>query len=507
MKPTSAVTAVILFLTLSDPGSSTIREPGGVYRFNYENVLGTSLEMTIAACSEAQAHKAEAAALSEIDREAKILSSWDANSEFSRWARTLGKPVRVSLELFEVLGLYDQWRERTGGALDASAEAVIRVWKNAADQKRLPDHAELEAAVAEVRQTHWRLDSATRTATHLTATPLVLASFTKSYILSHAADAAMKTGPSAAVVNIGGDLTVRGTLTEPVDIVDPRADAENDPPIAELMVHNRAVATSGDYRRGFTIGGTHYSHIVDPRTGMPAGDVISSTVIAPDATEAGALATAFSVMKPAESRQLARKIPGVEYLLVKRSGERVVSPGWNGFATPASRMAATQTSGIARPSMALLPATAAVGGGWNPSMELTIHLELPVPSGFSKRPYLAAWVEDSHQAAVRMLALWYRKERYLDELRAWYRVRGNGPLPSISSATRGPGKYTIDWDGKDDSGKYVKAGKYTVFLEVVREHGGYQLLRQEFDFADTPKEVSFTPNSEVASASFDYHRR
>jgi hypothetical protein len=56
-------------------------------------------------------------------------------------------------------------------------------------------------------------------------------------------------------------------------------------------------------------------------------------------------------------------------------------------------------------------------------------------------------------------------------------------------------------------GQYVKARKYTVFLEVVREHGSYQLLRQEFDFADTPKQVSFTPNSEVASASFDYHRR
>ena len=34
----------------------------------------------------------------------------------------------------------------------------------------------------------------------------------KSHILSHAADAAMKTGVDAAVVNIGGDLTVRGTL-------------------------------------------------------------------------------------------------------------------------------------------------------------------------------------------------------------------------------------------------------------------------------------------------------
>jgi thiamine biosynthesis lipoprotein ApbE len=115
------------------------------------------------------------------------LSSWDSNSEFSRWARTIDEPVRVSHELFEVLGLYDQWRERTGGALDASAEAVSRVWKNAASQKRMPKQSELDAAVAKVHRTHWRLDSATGTATHLSDTPLVLASFTKSCILSHAA--------------------------------------------------------------------------------------------------------------------------------------------------------------------------------------------------------------------------------------------------------------------------------------------------------------------------------
>jgi hypothetical protein len=292
-----------------------------------------------------------------------------------------------------------------------------------------------------------------------------------------------------------------------VDIADPRADAENDPPIAELMIRNRAVATSGDYRRGFTIGGTHYSHIVDPRTGMPASDVISSTVIAPDATDAGALATAFSVMKLAETQKLARSIPGLEYLLVEKSGERVVSPGWGAFAVPDSQIANAEMTGATRPPVRLLAAAAAGGGDWNPSMELTIHLELPVYNYFAKRPYLAAWVEDQHQARVRTLALWFRKERYLDELRAWYRGQDSSSLPSVSSATRGPGKYTIDWDGKDDAGKYVKAGKYTVFLEVVREHGGYQLLHQEFDFIGTPKEVSFKPDSEIASASFDYHRR
>jgi hypothetical protein len=71
----------------------------------------------VASKTEAESSEAETAALAEIDREAKILSSWDSNSEFSKWFRTQGQPVHVSPELFQVLDLFDEWRTRTGGAM------------------------------------------------------------------------------------------------------------------------------------------------------------------------------------------------------------------------------------------------------------------------------------------------------------------------------------------------------------------------------------------------------
>src|SRR5690242_5704853 len=135
------------------------------HTFQRENVLGTSFEMKVAARSAAAAEAAEKAALDEIRREAAILSSWDAESEFSRWSRTRDRAVPVSRELLEVLGLFDTWRERTGGALDAAAEAVTRVWKSAAAQGRVPTEAEKSEAVAAVRQAHWRVDAASSTAT------------------------------------------------------------------------------------------------------------------------------------------------------------------------------------------------------------------------------------------------------------------------------------------------------------------------------------------------------
>jgi len=194
----------------------------------------------------------------------------------------------------------------------------------------VPTAEELDAALRTVRQQHWQLNAADRTATRLSSAPLVLASFTKSYIIDRAVTAAMRVpGIHSVVLNVGGDIVVRGAVSEPVDIADPKDPAENATPISQIVVREGAVATSGNYRRGVDIAGVHYSHIFDPRTGMPSGHVISSTVVAPNVVDAGALATAFSILTPAESQRLAATTPGVEYLLVDEHGRRIASPGWN----------------------------------------------------------------------------------------------------------------------------------------------------------------------------------
>ncbi|WP_460503366.1 FAD:protein FMN transferase, partial [Hymenobacter agri] len=260
-----------LSLLLAAAGSFAFlphRAPSKLYVSDYENVLGTSFELKVDATAAQPAARAETAALHEVDRLNKILSGYDASSEFSRWLRAGQKPVAVSAELYEVLDLFEQWRLKSHGALDASAETVSQLWRDAAKQNRQPTEAEIAAAVAAVRQPHYLLNPETRTAQRLSSAPLVLNSFAKSYILNKAADAALATpGVQGVVLNMGGDILVRGEHAEQIDVSNPRADAENDLPVAQLQVHDKTVATSGDYRRGETIAGRWYSHIVDPRTG------------------------------------------------------------------------------------------------------------------------------------------------------------------------------------------------------------------------------------------------
>jgi hypothetical protein len=160
---------------------------------NYENVLGTSLEIKLGASSRVAADRAQLEALGEIARQSRILSSWDAKSEFSQWAQSHS----VSREL-STLGLFDQWRVRT--------HALIR--------PRRPSFRLTSAARASgcprrragpprctVRQPHWSPNVIT-TATHLR---MRRSSSHRSRRAHHrAVAAAMRVPASTVVLNVGG---------------------------------------------------------------------------------------------------------------------------------------------------------------------------------------------------------------------------------------------------------------------------------------------------------------
>lgn len=485
--------------------SPSATQAEGLYMAHADYILGTSFDLKCVALSFKAATEAEKLIHAEIDRLSQLLSTFRPDSEISRWLHTQHQAVRVSDDLFAVFSAFDHWQTQTRGAINAATEHITQQWLAARDRTVVLTDAEQRLAAREAQQQHWQLDAAHQTATRLSETPLRLHTFVKSYILDKAATLAMAHPDVRAVVlNSGGDLVIRGNWTESVWVTNPLASAENDMPLTKLSVENQSVATSGNYRRGFQIGNDWYSHIMNPLTGAPAQEVISATVIHPDAVTAGALATAFNVLSPAESAELAASLPGTEYLIVTNAGESVTSPAWNKLAVPAP----ANTPGAAQTAR-LLSISPQKDKLWNTDQELLVNLELSQFEGRFRRPFVAVWVEDQNHQVVRNLALWYNKPRWLPELRAFYSLQSdaNIDLSSVTGATRPPGAYSLKWDGKDNVGQLVKQGKYTVCIEAAREHGTYQIIRQEMDFNGKLKQQTIPGNTEVSAASLDYRKK
>jgi len=158
--------------------------------------------------------------------------------------------------------------------------------------------------------------------------PLNLNAFAKGFIVDRAAQEASACGALAVLVNLGGDLRHLGITDVPVNVMNPFAPYDNAAPLVRVSLHQQGLAMSGGSFRGFQVGPERFSHLLDPRTGYPVDQVVGATVQAATCADADVLATAFSVLRPAESLALSAQLPGVACLLVSQDGQRQRSAGF-----------------------------------------------------------------------------------------------------------------------------------------------------------------------------------
>lgn len=148
----------------------------------------------------------------------------------------------------------------------------------------------------------------------------------KGYGIDLAIDHLRELGIDDAMVNAGGDLRAIGDRSgQPWRIAVRRPTGSGVFAILQIQ-GDESVFTSGDYDRNFVYEGTSYHHIIDPRTGYPAGGTRSVTVVHTDATTADAAATALFVAGPERWHEIAQRM-GIEYvLLVDHTGTVHMNP-------------------------------------------------------------------------------------------------------------------------------------------------------------------------------------
>ncbi len=125
------------------------------------------------------------------------------------------------------------------------------------------------------------------------------------------------------LVELGGELKAKGKKNNEywkVGIDKPNENAvEGHELEAVVSLNNKALCTSGNYRKFYLEGGQKFAHIIDPRTCYPAKqNILSATVVAKDAITADAYATVFMVAGLDEAKKFLATHPelGLEVFFV-----------------------------------------------------------------------------------------------------------------------------------------------------------------------------------------------
>jgi len=99
------------------------------------------------------------------------------------------------------------------------------------------------------------------------------------------------------LIDMGGDIAAVGPHLDgspwKISISNPAIPSHA---MAEILINNGAVASSGDYHRFIDIDGKKYSHILNPKTGWPVRGIKAVSVQADNCTLAGTLASTAMLM-------------------------------------------------------------------------------------------------------------------------------------------------------------------------------------------------------------------
>ena len=264
------------------------------------------------------------------EMETTLLSWTDENSQISQLNNADGETVEVSDDLAADLAKIRQLSQDSDGAFDPTLGKIIRLWDIDGENPHVPDQSEIDALLPEVGYEKIQLDG--NQVTLLDGCTLDLGAVGKGMGCDLIMDY-LKTQPdvSGMILNLGGSSVM--TYGEKSDgspwkvaLTDPR-DTEGDYLGAITLEADQFLSTSGDYEKYFIEDGTRYHHILDPKTGYPVWNGLTSvTIVCGQGYLADGLSTACFVLGMDASKPLLEKY-GAEAVFVDEDKNIYVTSG------------------------------------------------------------------------------------------------------------------------------------------------------------------------------------
>ena len=285
-----------------------------------QKLMGNAFEITVVSDDENSANQHIDAAINEIRRIEKLLTTFNEESQTNLINRNAGiRPVKVDWEIFDLIERSLKISRITDGYFDISYGGIDKsFWNFDKEMKELPnpelikDHLKLvnyqNIILNHEKQTVFLKEKGMR---------IGFGGIGKGYAAEMAKQMLQNRGVTSGIVNASGDLTTWGNQADgkpwTVGIADPDNAKQ---PFSYMNITNMAVATSGNYEKFVVINGKKYSHTINPKTGIPVSGVKSVTIFCPNAEIADAMATPVSIMGIDAALNMINQINHLECIII-----------------------------------------------------------------------------------------------------------------------------------------------------------------------------------------------
>ncbi len=275
------------------------QQPGTQYQTAQATrfAMGTVIEITVLDTTESEASAALEAGFAEINRISSQFYEGNPQGQIYSFNHRSADYVAMPREILELINRSKCYSDKLNGAFDITIGTILPLYKFRGDSLKPPELSVLNPLLRYIDYRNLDVDlTGERLGAKYPQTMIGLGAVAKGYGVDKAIETIARFNVAGALVNAGGDLRALPRLDGRrwrVGIQDPR---RRDNILFIVEIDSGAVVTSGDYEKYFLYEGRRIHHLLNPRTGMPADSCQSTTVIAPNAEQADAMATGLFVL-------------------------------------------------------------------------------------------------------------------------------------------------------------------------------------------------------------------
>lgn len=262
--------------------------------------MGIDARIVAYAPDEATAAIACDAAFRRIAELEDVMSDYRPRSEVMRLCDRAGQgPVPVSADLMKVLRQAENVSRASFGAFDVTVGPLVKLWRQARRDGKMPPAEELKRARALVGWRRVKLDP--KAGTVELTTPGVridLGGIGKGFACDEALKALKANGVHRALIEMGGDIVLGGAPPGQRGWKIYVANAAGVGQGEEMFLSDCALSTSGDTEQYVVIDGVRYSHVINPKTGLGLSSRTQASVIARRGLTSDPVSKVLTVMAP-----------------------------------------------------------------------------------------------------------------------------------------------------------------------------------------------------------------
>ena len=210
----------------------------------------------------------------------------------------------------------------THGAFDLTVGPLVNAWGFGPEKKAKVDSATIDSLLQYIGMDKIRLEGR-RLIKKLPGIDIDVNSIAQGYSVDVVYRYFEQLGIQNFMVEIGGEVRTKGknpkgeTWRIGVDKPVEGNNVAGEDLQTIILLDNKAITTSGNYRKFFEENGVKYSHIIDPHTGYPyKNSLLSVTVIANDALTADGYDTGLMVLGLEGARELLKLHPELEAYMI-----------------------------------------------------------------------------------------------------------------------------------------------------------------------------------------------